>query len=178
MELFSQPHTSASFPPVKEWPVPTEDLTAALDVLEKTKISCNCQQLTVTNYAAPAPNIHRDIILSDNPHLLFTWGCFACWQGVHCLLLFQFATSWCPGTLSHSVLQSISCFTHNIWRRYWKCLPSAPSACTNVSLLTNTLFIRHHSSARFGKSSKPVGSEEQELWDAIISLCKARKCTL
>ena len=35
------------YPPVKECPVPTEVPTAALNVLEKKKISCDCQELTV-----------------------------------------------------------------------------------------------------------------------------------
>jgi hypothetical protein len=47
MQVFSQPNASASLPPVKEWPVLSEGPTAALDVLEKTKISCDCQELTV-----------------------------------------------------------------------------------------------------------------------------------
>jgi len=47
MEVFSQPHVSASLPPVKEWPIPTEVTTATLDVLEKTKNSCDCQELAV-----------------------------------------------------------------------------------------------------------------------------------
>jgi hypothetical protein len=178
MELFSQPHTSVSLPPVKEWPVPTEDPTAALDVLENTN-----SLVTVRNWllctTLPQLQTFTGTLFYLTTHLYFSLEAVLP-DGRAC-------TAYCCSNLPQVGVQvlylTMHCsqyhvFTHNIWRRYWKFLPSAPSARKNVSLLTNTLFIRHQSSTRFGKSSKPVGSEEQELWDAIISLHKARKCTL